>query len=227
MYSNVASGPVAPVRVMIVEDQTAIRQLLAQFVSASPGFAVVAEASTAEEALRLAEEHRPQVVVLDWILPNGTGLKYLRDGLGGAQPPRVLVFSGSTTDLSVREALSNGAKGYLEKTAKFAEFSAAMCAMAEGKVYLSPEVALAVHRMSCHPGANGVTVALSARELEVLKGLAEGGSSKEIAIRLGISIRTVGNHRARIAQKTGLGSVAQLTLHAVRLGLVDGPAATA
>lgn len=211
---------------MIVEDQTAIRQLLAQFLAAAPGFAVVAEAADADEALRLAAEHRPQVVVLDWILPGGTGLKFLREGLSGPQPPRVLVFSGSSTDLAVREALSNGAKGYLEKTAKFTEFTEALCAMAEGRVYLSPEVAKAVHRMACHTEVDSLNVTLSERELEVLRSLAQGLSSKEIATRLGISVRTVGNHRARIAQKTGLGSIAQLTLHAVRLGLVDGPAVT-
>jgi DNA-binding NarL/FixJ family response regulator len=205
---------------MIVEDQTAIRQLIARFLEASQGFIVVAEAATAEEALQLAERHRPQVVVLDWILPGGTGVKFLREGLRGENPPRVLVFSGTTTDLAIREALTHGAKGYLEKTAKFAEFTAAMRAMAEGRVYLSPDIAKAVHRMSCAPQSAGLETDLTPRELEVLRSLAEGLSSKEIATRLGISIRTVGNHRARIAQKTGLGSIAQLTLHAVRLGLV-------
>jgi len=209
---------------MIVEDQTAIRHLLAQFLAAAPGFTVVAEATDAEEALRLAARTRPQIVVLDWILPGGTGLKFLREGLKGPQPPRVLVFSGTVSDLAVREALSNGAKGYLEKTAKFDEFVEAMQAMAEGKVYLSPEVAKAVHRMACQSEAGELSAALSEREREVLGGIAEGLSSKEIAGRLRISIRTVGNHRARISQKTGLGSIAQLTLHAVRLGLVDGPA---
>ena len=225
MHSNETSLGASPVSVMIVEDHTTIRELLAQFLAASPRFAVVAEASTADEAIRLAAEHRPQVVVLDWVLSSGTGLKFLREGMGGAQPPRVLVFSGNTTDLAVREALSNGAKGYLEKTAKFSEFTEAMRAMADGKVYLSADVAKAVHRMSCRSEPGQLDATLSARELEVLKDLAEGFSSKEIGRRLGISVRTVGNHRAKITQKTGLGTIAQLTLHAVRLGLVDGPKA--
>lgn len=225
MYPNDVSSAGSPVRVLIVEDQIAIRQLLAQYLAASPGFAVVAEAGDAEEALRLAEQHQPQVVVLDWVLSKGTGLRFLREGLQGEHPPRVLVFSGNTTDLAVREALSNGAKGFLEKTAKFSEFTEAMCAMAEGKVYLSDSVARAVHRMSCQPEPSEISAVLSEREIEVLRSLAQGMASKEIALRLGISIRTVGNHRARISHKTGLGSIAQLTLHAVRLGLVEEPVA--
>jgi DNA-binding NarL/FixJ family response regulator len=215
------STAVAAVSVMIVEDQTAIRELLAHYLSACPGFTVVAEASTADEALRLAELHRPRVVVLDWVLPNGTGLKFLREGLRGLQPPRVLVFSGNTTDLAVREALSNGAKGYLEKTAKFAEFTEALGAVAEGRVYLSPEIARAVHRMACHPESSDFRTTLTERELMVLRCLAEGMTSKVIAAKLAISVRTVGNHRLRIAQKTGLSSIAQMTLHAARLGLLS------
>ncbi len=227
MYPSNVSSVGSTVSVMIVEDQIAIRQLLAQYVAASPGFSVVAEASDAEEALRLAAQHRPQVVVLDWVLSKGTGLRFLREGLQGEHPPRVLVFSGNTTDLAVREALSNGAKGYLEKTAKFSEFTAALSAMAEGKVYLSDAVAKAVHRMSCQAEPGETKAALSEREIEVLRSLAQGMASKEIAMRLGISIRTVGNHRARISRKTGLGSIAQLTLHAVRLGLMEEPVAGA
>lgn len=225
MHSNEMSVGAAPVSVMIVEAHATIHELLAQFLAASPNFTVVAEAANADEALRLAAEHRPQVVVLDWVLANGTGLKFLREGLGGARPPRVLVFSGTTTDRAVREVLSNGAKGYLESPANFSEFAEAMRALADGKVYLSAEVAKAVHRMSGRSEPAAMDAILSARELAVLKDLAEGCSSREIGVRLGISVRTVGNHRAKIAQKTGLGTVAQLTLHAVRLGLVDGPVA--
>ncbi len=223
MDANETRLGASPVSVMMVEDPATTHELLAQFLAASPDFSLVAEASNADDALRLAAEHRPQVVVLDWVMANGTGLKFLREGLGGARPPRVLVVSGTTTDLAVREALSNGAKGYLEKTANFSEFAEAMRAMADGKVYLSGEVAKAVHRMSGRSEPAAMAATLSALELAVLKDLAEGCSSREIGLRLGISVRTVGNHRARLTQKTGLGTIAQLTLHAVRLGLVDGP----
>ena len=88
---------------------------------------------------------------------------------------------------------------------------------------MSPLVMRAVHRMSARPEPVEEKTALSDRELEVLRYLAEGLTSKAIAAKLGISVRTVGNHRARITQRTGLGSIAQLTLHAARLGLLQQP----
>lgn len=224
MNEAAASIPPTKVSVMIVEDETAIRQMLARFLEGTPRFSVVAEASDAAEAIRLAHEYRPQIVILDWIMPGGNGLKFLGEGLAGPRPPRVLVFSGNTTDHAVRDAFNSGAKGFLEKTASFGEFTAAMDAMAEGRVYMSRVVMEAVHRMSCHPAKAAVQTDLTAREREVLVGLAEGKTSKEIASDLGVSLRTVGNVRTRITQKTGIGSIAQLTLHAVTLGLVDGPA---
>lgn len=219
-----ASIPPTKVSVMIVEDETAIRQMLVRFLEGTPQFSVVAEASDATEAVRLARELQPQIVILDWIMPGGSGLKFLREGLAGPRPPRVLVFSGNTTDHAVRDAFNFGAKGFLAKTASFSEFSVAMAAMAEGRVYMSPDVVRAVHRMSCHPAKAAVATNLTVREREVLVGLAQGKTSKEIAGELSVSLRTVGNVRTRITQKTGISSIAQLTLHAVTLGLVDGPA---
>jgi len=205
---------------MIVDDHTAIRQLLSQYVAAMPGFTVVAEASTVEEALRLAAERRPQIVVLDWALTDGTALKFLAQGLGGENPPWVLVFSGNTSDIALREAFSHGARGFLEKTAGFSEFVDALQTMAEKRVYMSPTVMRAVHRMSSRLEPVEAS-ALTAREIEVVRGLADGMTSKAIAAKLGISVSTIGIDRARIAKRTGLSSVAHLTLYAVRRGLLN------
>lgn len=142
-------------------------------------------------------------------------------------PPYVLVFSANTTDLAVREALGNGARGYIEKTASFNEFTKALKSIAEGQSYLGPTVARSVRRIVSNPERVEANSTLSAREREVLRFLAEGMSSKEIASHLGLSVRTVENHRAHIVKRTGLRSIAQLTLHAVRLGLVEVPAAEA
>lgn len=210
-------------RVLIVEDQTAIRQMLATFVSGVPGFTVVGEAGDVAEALRVAEATKPQIVVLDWMLLNGLGLDFLRS-VRIDPPPHVLVFSANTTDLAVREALGNGARGYIEKTASFSEFTSALRSIADGQTYLGPTVARGVLRIVSNPERVVANSTLSAREREVLRFLAEGMSSKEIADSLGLSVRTVENHRAHIVKRTGLRSIAQLTLHAVRLGLIDAPA---
>jgi len=209
--------------VLIAEDQTAIRNLLAAYITALPGFTVVGEAGGVEEALRVAHEKKPAVVVLDWMLLGGLGLDFLRR-VRIEPPPRVLVFSANTTELAVREALAAGATGYIEKTASFGEFTTALQAVATGRTYLGPAVARAVQRIVSNPEKVETSVELSVREREVLRFIAEGLSSKEIGERLGISVRTVENHRASITRRTGLRSIAQLTLHAVRLGLVDVPA---
>lgn len=211
---------------MIVEDQTAIRQLLTSFVAAMPEFTVVGQAGDVDEALRVAQASRPRVVVLDWMLLSGLGLEFLRS-VRIDPPPYVLVFSANTTDLAVREALAAGATGYIEKTANFSDFTAALRAVAQGKAWLGPAVTRALQRRASietdRPEPSSTT--LSPRERDVLRFLAEGLSSKEIARRLSLSVRTVENHRASIVRRTGLHSVAQLTLHAVRLGLVEVPSA--
>lgn len=207
---------------MIVEDQTAIRHMLAAFVAAMPGFAVVGEAGDVNEALKVAEACRPNVVVLDWMLLGGIGLDFLK-AVRIDPTPNVLVFSANTTELAVREALAAGAQGYIEKTASFSEFTVALKAVAAGRTYLGPQVSKTVQRIVANPERLDNAMELSVRERDVLRFVGEGLSSKEIAERLGLSVRTVENHRASIMRRTGLKSVAQLTLHAVRLGLVAMP----
>ena len=209
---------------MIVEDQTAIRHMLSAFVAAMPGFRVVGEAGDVPAALRIAEQCRPRVVVLDWMLLGGVGLDFLR-AMRVDPPPHVLVFSANTTELAVREALAAGAQGYIEKTASFTEFTQALQAVSGGRTYLGPEVSKTVQRLVANPEKAEINPELSVRERDVLRFVAEGLSSKEIAECLGLSVRTVENHRASITRRTGLRSVAQLTLHAVRLGLIPMPTA--
>lgn len=207
---------------MIVEDQTAIRHLLSAFVAAMPGFTVVGEAGEVAEALRVAETCKPRVVILDWMLLGGVGADFLRQ-VRVDPPPYVLVFSANTTELAIREALAAGAKGFIEKTASFTEFTHALKAVSEGRTYLGPLVSKTVRRIVANPDRAPSDAELSARERDVLRFVAEGLSSKEIAECLGLSVRTVENHRASITRRTGLKSVAQLTLHAVRLGLINSP----
>ncbi|WP_052300414.1 LuxR C-terminal-related transcriptional regulator [Opitutus terrae] len=209
---------------MMVEDHTAIRQMLAAFVAAMPGFHVVAEAESVEQALAMAELHRPSVVVLDWMLSGRSGLGFVRD-IRIDPPPRVLVFSAITSALAVREALAAGAKGYLEKTAPFDEFKMALRSVAAGREYLGASAKRLLQQEAHAAMRLGAGPALTNREREVLRYVAEGLGSKEIADRLALSTRTVENHRANILKRTGLRSVAQLVLYAARLGLIDAPLA--
>lgn len=157
------------------------------------------------------------------MLLGNSGLDFIRQ-VRIDPPPYVLVFSANTTDIAVREALGAGARGYIEKTASFAEFTQALVTIAEGQTFLGPEIARAVQRLVSNPEKPDANMDISVRERDVLRYVAEGLSSKQIADVLGLSVRTVENHRASICRRTGLRSVAQLTLHAVRLGLVNSPA---
>lgn len=213
----------AKIRVLLVEDQTAIRQMLAAFVAAQPGFEIVGETATCQETLSVIETLKPDVVVLDWMLPDGTGQDVLAAIRRVRISPAVLVFSANTTDLAVRTALSYGARGYIEKTASFEDFTQALKQVAAGQVYLGTVVSTVVHRLVRSPQTFTPTSQLSSRETDILRHVAEGLSSKEIAALLNISVRTVDNHRAAVTKKTGLRSVAQLTLYAYELGLVSLP----
>ena len=216
------SGP-APKAVVLVEDQTAIRQMLAKFISAMPGFRVVGEAADVGGALKLVESVRPDVVVLDWMLAGETGSALLR-ALAAGSRPHVLVFSANTTGIVVRDAFAMGACGFIEKTASFQDFTTALTAAAEGRAYLGPAVSVAISQIVRNPGFDNSS--LTAREREILRLVAEGLSSKMIAAQLGISIRTVHSHRSSLIRKTGLHSIAELTIYACEQGLVErAPAA--
>ena len=196
--------------------------MLATFVGGMEGFKVVGEASDTATALGLVARLKPRVVVLDWMLVGGIGLDFLR-ALKDTGLPEVLVFSANTTDMAVREAIASGARGYIEKTASFPEFAAALRAVSTGNPYFGPVAAQAVRRIVLGADRAPAPGHLTARENDVLRLLAQGLSSREIAQRLDLSPRTVENHRASISRRTGLNSVAQLTLHAVKLGLIPNP----
>lgn len=215
---STTSTPSATRTVLLVEDQTAIRQMLATIIAAMPGFKVVAQASGVAEALKLAEQHQPTVVVLDWMLVGETGRVFLETIKSWPRRPHVLVFSANTTKLAVHETFSLGASGYIEKTASFADFTNALETVAAGRPYLGPTISEVISNLVRAPSSESSLI--SPREREILRYVAEGLSSKMIADRLGISIRTVNSHRAALIRKTGLHSVAELTRYACEQGLV-------
>jgi len=208
-------------RVLIVEDQTSIREMLAVLVGSLRGFELAGDAGTIDEAAAAARDLRPDIVILDWMFPGGGGAEFLARLRADAQLAHVLVFSATTSPHAVREALTSGAKGFVEKGASIAVLTDALNAVASGGVYFGPAVARTVDALLRSRNSTGTQ--LSPREREVLAALAEGLPSKAIAGRLGVSLKTVNNHRANIAEKTGLHSIAQLTMHAVRLGLIPAP----
>jgi len=212
------------IRILVVDDHTLVRQALSAMLAMQPDMQVVGEAATGREALGQCESRRPQVVVMDVSMPDMNGVEATERILAGHPGIRVVALSMHADAAWVERMLKAGAAGYLLKNSSFLDLQTAVREAAAGRCYLSPVVAGSlVERYVRNPAPpTGVAAPrLTAREREVLQLLAEGLSSKEIAERLSLSVRTVENHRRQIMERLGLRSVAALTKYAVKQGLTS------
>ncbi len=208
-------------RLVIIEDQTAIREMLAEMVRLDNQFKLVGEAGDGQTALQLCLDVKPDVAVLDAKLPGLNGVDLLRR-LGKRLPNlRVLAFSGYENPVLVREMIEAGAHGFVEKTAGLSEFRRGLEMVAAGGTYFGPAVAALLRDVVAHPTASGSPDFLTDREREILKLVVESHSSKDVAAKLGISMKTVDNHRSNLMRKLNLHDVASLTRYAITIGLID------
>jgi len=202
------------IRIVIADDHHLVREGIRQVLQASDEFDVVGQAGNGAEALRLAESLGPDVLVLDVSMPGQSGLEVTAALRDRASTVRVLVLSVHDHPQYVIEAVRAGARGYLRKDTEPAELRRAIRAVARGESFFSPSVARhlsAAIQGDTAPGAADRLAALTPREREVLKGIAEGHTNKEIAAALGLSSRTVESYRESLMRKLGLYTVAELT----------------
>jgi len=221
----IAARPVLPAvacRIAIVDDHTAIIEMMRGIVESIGGYKVVGVAMNAGDAREVCRRLQPDMIVLDLVLPGVSGFDLLADLRAACPRTRVLIFSGHLKAATMREALTSGAFGLIEKTATLNEFQDALRAVGSGQVYFS-RFAGEVIRKIVHrdPGVPGPSAKLTEREKSVLRAIADGLSSKEISARLGISRHTVVNHRTRLMKKTGCRGVALLARYALQIGLVN------
>lgn len=216
------------VRIVIADDHKIVRDGLRQMLSRQLDFEVIAEAEDGLEAIRLAEELRPDVVLMDVGMKGLNGVEATRRLLASVPSSKVLGLSMHSEKRFVREMLAAGASGYMHKDCAFDELADAIRAVTEGRTYLSPRVAETVvqdylARVSSAREADddGAAAVLSSREREVLQLLAEGKSAKEAGGLLKISVKTVETHRRQIMSKLGIYSIAGLTKYAIREGLTS------
>lgn len=214
-----------PIRVVLAEDHTIVREGLRALLDSRDDVVVVAEADNGKDAVAAATEHRPDVVVMDLNMPGLNGVdatKAIRDALPDT---RVLILSMYSTEEHVRPAIRAGAGGYLLKGSGLSDLVAAITAVATGNAFFSPQVAKIVLDDSRRTERTGVNeragAELTARERQILRLVAEGRSSPEIARDLNLSVKTVEGHRGRIMAKLDTKNVAGLVRHAIRLGLVS------
>jgi len=210
-------------RVVIIDDHAVINELLAQVINQTPGCLVVGSALDVAEGLTLCAREKPDIIVLDLVLPDASGLSGLERLHATCPLARILVYSGNLTRDHIRRAVAAGAASVLSKGSALAEFRAALLAVAAGRTHFGPEVAGAIRELvtDAKERREDSPPELTKREATVLRYLAQGLSSREIAAELGVSVYTVANHRNRLMKKTGLHRSVQLGMFAAKLGLVD------
>jgi DNA-binding NarL/FixJ family response regulator len=208
--------------ILLVDDHPIFREGLRSLIDKSDTAVVTGEAGDGAEAVRLAGELKPDMVIMDLTMPIMNGIDATREIMKQFPETRVLALSMETNRFFVVEVLKAGATGYVLKDTAFAELLDAIQAVAKGETYLPRKVATLLVRefLQCIP--EDMTVAyqnLTPREREILQLVADGKNIKEIAFQLGTSSKTVENQRQAIMQKLNLFSIAELTKYAVRHGL--------
>jgi len=210
-------------RILLADDHTMVRQGLRKLLEERPEWQVVAEAGDGRDAVRLAEEFKPDVAVVDVAMPLLNGIETTRQITRLAPRTKVLVLSMYSDEAYVIQMLKAGATGYLLKDSAGVDLLQAVQAVSQGKSFFSPAVARLVSDDYVRQrGANAVDryESLSGREREILQLVAAGKANKEIAALLFISPSTVETHRARIMEKLDLHSAAEIVLYAVRRGVL-------
>jgi DNA-binding NarL/FixJ family response regulator len=209
------------IRILLADDHKIIRDGLSALLGAEPGFEVIGEAEDGLQVVERSAELRPDVVVMDLSMPGLNGIDATRRLREGEDPPRVVVLSMHSDRRFVLGALKAGASAYLLKDGGFRELVSVVRDVAAGGIRLSPQITdTVVHDYIRLAAAEDAPAdPLSPRERAVLQLLAEGGSTKEIAAKLGVSVKTVESHRKQVMDKLDLRSVAELTKYAIRAGL--------
>jgi DNA-binding NarL/FixJ family response regulator len=208
------------IRILLADDHAVVRQGFKMILDAQADMEIVGEAGNGREAVELAEQLRPDVVVMDVSMPELNGIEATRRLTSSVPRARVVALSMHKDSVYVREILRAGARGYLLKDSGAADLVAAIRAVASGESYLSPAVSNAVLDDYRRQATNPIDL-LTSREREVLQLLAEGKTNKEIAGVLNLSVYTVEAHRGRILEKLNLHSIGELVRFAVRNGLIE------
>jgi DNA-binding NarL/FixJ family response regulator len=211
------------IRILLVEDHKIVRECLRSLLVKEPDLEIVAEAENGGEAIVRAAQLGVNLVLMDLTLPDMTGIEATRSIVAELPEVRVIALTMHSDKRFITESLKAGAKGYLVKESATLELVEAIRAVADGADYLSksllgPEAAGQAKPAQLKPGA--ATFPLSPREREVLRKIAEGKSTKEIAFNFGVSVKTIESQRSQIMKKLKLGTIAELTKYAIREGLV-------
>ena len=212
------------VRIILAEDHRITREGLVNLLKERPDMEVVGEAENGREAVKLAKELSPDLVIMDVTMPDLNGIDATRIITSGSNNTKVIALSMYSDKQFVQGMIQAGASGYLLKDCAFEELVSAIQAVIQGDTYLSPGIAGIVvqdYLTKLTTDRSSADTVLTNREREVLQLIAEGNSTKEIAARLTVSVKTVETHRRQIMEKLGIFSIAELTKYAIREGLTS------
>ncbi|HZJ34222.1 MAG TPA: response regulator transcription factor [Vicinamibacterales bacterium] len=212
------------IRILLADDHTMVRQGLRKLLEERPDWEVIAEAGDGREAVRLVEQYKPDVAIIDVAMPLLNGVEATRQITKRAPGTRVLVLSMHADEAYVTQILQAGATGYLLKDSADVDLLKAVSEAAQGRSFFSPAIARVMLddyvRQLADRGVTDRYEALSEREREIFQLVAEAKTNKEIAALLNVSPSTVETHRAHIMEKLDLHSAAEIVLYAVRRGVI-------
>jgi DNA-binding NarL/FixJ family response regulator len=214
------------IRILLADDHAVMRRGIRDLLEADAEIEVIGEANDGREAVRLAEELKPDVLVMDLAMPELNGLDAIRLLRKDLSHIEILVFSMHDSEELVREVFAAGARGYVLKSDVVFYLVEAVKSLARHKPFFTPRISEAILNSLVASSVNGNSEAvshgpLSSREREILQLLAENKGNKEIATKLGISVRTVETHRRSVMQKLGANSIVELVHYAIRNGIVQ------
>jgi DNA-binding NarL/FixJ family response regulator len=210
-------------KVLIVDDHKIMRAGLRSLLAKDARFECIGEADDGQEAVKIAKELRPDIVIMDIVMPNLDGIEATRQIKAELPGTEVIALSMYSTRTYIFQALHAGASGYLLKDSAFEELMTALVTVSNGGMHLSPVIMRSSdfkkEMTDFLSGSAARNERLTKRELQVLQLIADGKSTKDIAARLALSVKTVETHRKQIMDKLGIRSIAGLTKYCIREGL--------
>ena len=212
-------------RILIADDHEVVREGARALIEHEEGWEVCGVVSNGREAVALAKELKPDIVILDMTMPELSGLEALRQIRRALPKTEILIFSAQIAEEGVAPVFDAGAKSYIRKTDAGRHLVAAIRSLSEHKPYFTPDISeiLFARFITDQPGSKRIkrNGTLTPREREIARLLAQGGSNKETASALGISVRTTETHRATLMRKLGIDSLPELVRYAIRNQIIE------
>jgi len=212
------------IRIVLADDHRIVRSGLRTLLNSDPDIEVIAEAKNGRETVQIARELLPDVIVMDVTMPDLNGMEATRQIVSEFPQVKIIALSMHHHEQFISGMFTAGAAGYLLKDCSLDELTAAIRTVAKGEVYLTPDVANVVIKdyvRQLKKSEQSIPPLLTKRQSEILQLVSEGKTSKEIASRLCISVKTVNTHRTKIMEKLAISSIAELTKYAIRSGLTS------